>query len=52
MRGIQTEQIPPTPSLSQETLRIMPVSAEGTAVEFDRDTDILGYRIPAGTLIW
>lgn len=36
----------------QETLRIMPVSAEGTAVTMDKDVDVCGYTIPAGTLIW
>ncbi|KAK2078965.1 hypothetical protein QBZ16_002655 [Prototheca wickerhamii] len=36
----------------KETLRIMPVSAEGTAVTMDKDVDVCGYTIPAGTLIW
>ncbi|KDD72078.1 hypothetical protein H632_c3898p0, partial [Helicosporidium sp. ATCC 50920] len=36
----------------KETMRLLPVSAEASAVECDRDVVLAGHRIPAMTTIW
>lgn len=36
----------------KESLRLLPVSADGTAAQFDRPIYVEGYTIPADTPIW
>ena len=42
----------PTPYTPQEAMRLKPVGADGTAIDFKHDIQLGGHTVPAGTVLW